>query len=373
MQGELNVPVGIINTAIGGTYIEGWLSRKAIEGNDTVKGLLSQYGSPYGSKWYYDVEELSQNAGAMSTLYNGKIGPLEGMNVAGVIWYQGESNEWASEIYGKELELLKRSWSKVFGYENEDMPFIFTQLAPYEVGTSEQMVKSYMALYMEQAWESTKDKNTAMLTLYDLPLEHMKDGLSSHPIHPRTKTPVAKRFALAAMNMVYGGRDEYTAPVYKEMDIRDNAIYVTLDRVGNNGLKTTDGSVNIHGFTIAGADGVFVNAKAEIVDKDTVKVWSDYILNPKNVIYAFSDMNQGANLCSSIDIPAAPFRTVALNDTVGNPNAALKYFVAQDWMYADKDVWVCTQTGDDLADYYSRQQSLGIYMLRIIINISLPL
>lgn len=360
LQENLDVPVGIIDTAIGGTYIEAWLSRSAIESDATVLAALKKTASPYAAAWYYGVNTFAQNAGNMSTLYNGQIGALEGMNVAGTIWYQGESNEWNADIYDDELDLLKRSWSKVFGYENGDMPFIFTQIAPYEVGTSEQMVKSYMALYMEQAWKRSADKNTAMLTLYDLPLEHMKDGVSSHPIHPRTKTPVAERFALAAMNMVYNGGDEYTAPVYKSMEIKGDVAYVTFDRVGNDGLKTTDGSVNLHGFTIAGADGIFVNAEAEIVDKDTVKVWSSYVEKPQNVIYAFSDMNQGANLCSSVGIPVSPFRTVELNDTVGRPNSSLTYFVAQDWMYADKDVWVCTETGDTPADYYKYMPSFTV-------------
>lgn len=196
-----------------------------------------------------------------------------------------------------------------------------------------------------------------MLTVYDLPLEHMKDGVSSHPVHPRAKTLVAERFAIAAMNMVYGGEDEYTAPVYKDMEIKEGVAYVKFDRVGKDGLKTTEGSSDLHGFTIAGADGVFVNAKAEIIDIDTVKVWNAYVEEPQNVIYAFSDMNQGANLCNSVGIPASPFRTMPLDDTVGSPNAALKYFVAQDWMYADKDVWVCTQTGETPADYYKYQPS----------------
>lgn len=360
LQENLDVPVGIIDTAIGGTYIEAWLSRSAIESDATVLAALKKTASPYAAAWYYGVNTFAQNAGNMSTLYNGQIGALEGMNVAGTIWYQGESNEWNADIYDDELDLLKRSWSKVFGYENGDMPFIFTQIAPYEVGTSEQMVKSYMALYMEQAWKRSADKNTAMLTLYDLPLEHMKDGVSSHPIHPRTKTPVAERFALAAMNMVYNGGDEYTAPVYKSMEIKGDVAYVKFDRVGNDGLKTTDGSVNLHGFTIAGADGIFVNAEAEIVDKDTVKVWSSYVEKPQNVIYAFSDMNQGANLCNSVGIPVSPFRTVELNDTVSRPNSSLTYFVAQDWMYADKDVWVCTETGDTPADYYKYMPSFAV-------------
>lgn len=335
LQAKLDVPVGIINSAIGGTVIEGWLSKEAIEGDSAVKSKLEEY------KLYYNENNWPEKAGNMSTLYNQKIGPLEGMNIAGVIWYQGESNRKRSEIYDIELDLLKRSWGKAFGYEDGDMPFIFTQVAPYynpdiKMGSND---LGYLAMYMEKGFKLSENKNTAMLTIYDLPLEHVKNGVSFDPIHPRTKIPVGERFAQSAINMVYGGGKEYTAPVYKSMEVKDGAVYVTFEHTGD-GLKVIGNTNDIHGFTIAGSDGVYVNAKAEITGKNTVKVWNDRVEDPANVIYAFDNYNQGANLANSEDIPVSPFRTVSLNDTMSKPDSSIKYFVSQDWMTADKDAWV---------------------------------
>lgn len=334
LQQKLDVPVGIINSAIGGTVIEGWLSKAAVDGDSEVKSKLKEY------KLYYDETNWPDIAGKMSTLYNQKIGPLEGMNIAGVIWYQGESNGKYSEIYDLELDLLKRSWSKAFGYENGDMPFIFTQVAPYYHHTkTDDNQLGYLSMYMERAWRLSENKNTAMLTIYDLPLEHVKNGKSADPIHPRTKVPVGERFAQSALNMVYGGGKVYTAPVYKSAEVKDGAVYVTFDCTGN-GLKAIGNSGDIHGFTVAGADGVYVNAKAQIIDKNTVKVWNDRVEDPKNVIYAFDNYNQSANLANSEGIPASPLRTVKLNDSTSKPDASVKYFNSQDWMNADKDAWV---------------------------------
>lgn len=345
LQEKLKVPVGIINSAIGGTVIEGWLSREAIEGDTEVKTALQEYGL------YYNEDNWPTTAGTMSTLYNQKIGPLEGMNIAGVIWYQGESNSNRSEIYDIELDLLKRSWSKVFGFENEDMPFIFTQVAPYRYdnGMVNNQHLGYLAMYMERGWKLSENKNTAMLTVYDLPLDHVKDGVSTNPIHPRVKTPIGERFYKSAYNMVYGGNKEYTAPVYKSMEIKEHAIYITFEHVGA-GLQLTDDSGDIHGFTIAGQDGVYVNAQAELIDKDTVMVWNERVAEPKNVMYAFDNFNQGANLCNSVEIPVSPFRTVDIDDTTKNPDATLSYFTAQDWMCADKDVWVYDSTNTENAN-----------------------
>ena len=329
LQESLKVPVGYINCAVGGSPIEAWLSREAIGADEDVKAALK-------SRNLYK-ENATSNAYDMSNLYNQKIGPLEGMNVAGMIWYQGETNGERSEIYDIEFDLLKRTWSQVFGFADGDMPLIFTQVAPYQAATVNQI--GYLSMNMEKAWKLSADKNTAMLAIYDLPLDHIKNGKSYNSIHPRTKTPVAERFYQSAMNMVYGGTEEYTAPVYKGMEIKNNAIYITFDRVGS-GLTTTDSTSDVHGFTIAGEDGVYVNAKAKIINEKVVKVWNDRVAEPKNVIYAFDNLNQGANLCNSAKIPASPFRTAAVDDTVMNPDGSITYFLAQDWMYADKDVWV---------------------------------
>ena len=338
LQETLDVPVGVLNTAIGGTVIEGWLPRDAVEADAEVKAALKKYNL------YYDAEWWPTSAGSMSTLYNQKIGPLEGLNIAGTIWYQGESNSNRAEIYDIELNLLKKSWSEKFGFENNTMPFIFTQVAPYRYdnGSKNPQHLGYLAESMENSFRANEDNNMAMLTIYDLPLDHMRDGTSSDPIHPRIKTPVGQRFALAALNMVYGGGDEYTAPVYTSMEIKDHAIYITFDRVGDGLMTIRDAT--LHGFAIAGEDNVFVGAKAEIVDDNTVKVWSNRVSDPKNVTYAFDNFNQSANLINAVGIPASPFRTVDVDDTTLKPAASIRYFTAQDWMFADGDAWVYDST-----------------------------
>lgn len=339
LRAKLDVPVGFINTAQGGSIMESWLSAEAIESDSEVKAALQEYDLYFNEENYEDI------AGMTSTLYNQKIAPLEGLNIAGTIWYQGESNSNRSEIYDIELALLKESWGKVFGFTNGDMPFIFSQVAPYNYdhGNTNNQHLGYLAMYMERGYQLCDPETTAMLTVYDMPLEHMRDGVTSDPIHPRIKTPVGERFFQSALNLVYGGTEEYTAPVYKSMEVKGNAIYVTFDHVGE-GLATTDLSMNVHGFTIAGADGVYVNAQAEIIDKDTVKVWNNRVSEPKNAMYAFDNYNQGANLCNSVNIPASPMRTVTYNDTTLKPESSIQYFTAQDWMYADKDVWVYDAT-----------------------------
>lgn len=94
----------------------------------------------------------------------------------------------------------------------------------------------------------------------------------------------------------------------------------------------------LHGFTIAGSDGIYVNARARIIGKDKVRVYNERVEDPQNVTYAFDNLNQRSNLANSEGIPASPFRTDKIGDTAMKPQ--LTYFVGDNWIYADQDEWV---------------------------------
>ena len=87
MQEKLDVPFGILYTPVGGSVIEAWISRDAIENDAEYKAFLQSNNK------YCDEDNWPARGNRMSALFNQKIGPLKGYNVAGTIWYQGESNE----------------------------------------------------------------------------------------------------------------------------------------------------------------------------------------------------------------------------------------------------------------------------------------
>lgn len=177
-------------------------------------------------------------------------------------------------------KFLKESWGKDFGFKNDDMPFIYTQVAPdcYDSAQSDWFKLGYMAEAMTDAYLLNENNNTAMISLYDVSLEYGVEG----PIHPNTKIPVGERFAQSAINLCYDGGKETSAPIFKDIEIKGNTVYVNFTHVGE-GLVSL--GKDIHGFNIAGEDGVYVNANAKIIDKDTVMVWNDNLKAPKNVTY----------------------------------------------------------------------------------------
>ena len=58
-------------------------------------------------------------------------------------------------------------------------------------------------------------------------------------------------------------------------------------------------------------DDEFFPAEAKIV-KNTVVVWSDKVISPVAVRYAWSNNPEGANLYNKEGLPATPFRTSEL-------------------------------------------------------------
>ena len=341
LREKLGVPVGFLNTPLGGTCIEAWISREGIESDETVKTYLQERGR------YYDENNWPQLFNRMSALYNQKIGALAGYHVAGTIWYQGETNLGSSDIsiYTHMLNLLQKDWSRTFGYSDGDMPFIFAHIAPHTYTTGSYGPATSMAYFweaMSDAWANSPD-TMAQVPIYDLPLTHWFTNLSGEaysngPIHPADKIPVGQRMAAAALGLVYDGKEAGTAPVYKSMEIVNGKIRVTFDQVGS-GLQIKDGNATLHGFAIAGEDGVYVDAYARIVSADTVEVWNDRVPDPKNVTYAFNSFNMAANLQNAAGIAAAPFRSTR-NTVDGN------LYLPRDWQYADGETWVVTGSTD---------------------------
>jgi hypothetical protein len=115
----LNIPVGLIHTSWGGSYIEAWMppatfkdiSEKPIPATDT--DIKIQNGSP-------------------TVLYNGMIYPILGYGIRGVIWYQGEANRNEPALYAKMFDAMVREWCNLWGMG--EFPFYYCQIAPYNYG-----------------------------------------------------------------------------------------------------------------------------------------------------------------------------------------------------------------------------------------------
>ncbi|MDD3118251.1 MAG: sialate O-acetylesterase [Victivallales bacterium] len=230
-----------------------------------------------------------------SGIRNGMIAPLIPYSLRGVIWYQGEANTGNPKLYRRQLPDLVRDWRQAWG---EDFYFLVVQLPNYGRQWPAPQESSWAELRAAQAALSTILPRTGYVVTIDL-------GEADN-IHPAAKKPVGQRLARLALDLVYGKKLVARSPEFAAMTVRNGKAVIRFNHVGS-GL-TAKGSPTLHHFAVAGKDGYFYWARAEIIDKDTIEVWSGKVPHPVTVRYAWAFNPAGGNLYQAEGLPAAPFQ-----------------------------------------------------------------
>jgi len=271
LNSELNVPVGLINSSWSGSAAEPWTSTEAITENTVLAAL--------------------KNPANTSQMYNAMIYPITNFQIAGVLWYQGESNIGRYSTYKELFSTMISSWRKVWGNE---FPFYFAQIAPYSgYGPTDNA-----AFLREQQTRTLSLPNTGMIITSDL-VNDVKD------IHPQMKKEVGLRFADLALAETYKKTiSGYKSPVYESMKIEKGKIRISFTNA-EKGLMTKGDTPTE--FLIAGDDKKFVPASAKI-DGNTVVVSNKDIKNPVAVRFGFSNAGM-PDLFSKDGMPVNLFRT----------------------------------------------------------------
>jgi len=236
-------------------------------------------------------QERTRNSWTPSGLYNGMIAPLLPYAIKGVIWYQGESNVGRAEQYRTLFPAMIESWRAA--WKSKDMPFLFVQIAPWAGYKGD---TAWAELCEAQLWTAERVPHTAMAVTIDIG--------DPRDIHPGNKAPIGDRLARAAEAVAYGKKVEYSGPVFKGIVVTGGKAILSFKHVGG-GLAAK--GETLKGFTVAGADGKFVNANAEIKG-DTVVVSSPEVPQPAAGRYGWAHYPD-ANLFNRAGLPASPFRT----------------------------------------------------------------
>ena len=326
----LKVPVGLIESAWGGTRIEPWTPPAGFAMVPQTKTYLYQIAAankeyqaqlkkclPYMDKWLaqaredlaagknikplepaYPVHKL--NSRTMPTgLYNGMIAPLVPFAMRGAVWYQGESNLADGMNYFYKMDALIKGWRKL--WNESDFPFYFVQIAPYRYGAA----RSLPALWEGQYRAAERIKNCDLVFPGDV--GNIRD------IHPRRKYPVGKRLALLALVNTYGKKIAgFKSPAFESLKVDGNKLVISFKNL-ETGLKTNDGKAPAE-FMIAGKDEKYYPARAEIKG-DTVVLSSDKVAAPVSAKYAWHNLAV-PNLISSAGLPVLPFQTIEKKDNL---------------------------------------------------------
>ena len=364
---KLGIPMGMIGTSWSGTVAQAWTSLDALASEPATKDFVRDFentkaslpqvaqtykdslpawqlaqdtwqkevNQPYQvalKQWAQDARaakaagtpepakpQLAKSAprkpaapgGSPNTptvLYNGMIAPIVPYAIKGAIWYQGESNAGAAVQYRKLFPAMITDWRKNWG--QGDFSFFFVQLANFNPRHDQPT---------ESNWAALREAQSMTLSLPNTGQAVIIDIGQANDIHPRNKSEVGARLALAARHVTYGEKElVYSGPTYEAMKIEGNQVRLSFNNIGSGltiaGAPATDVAVppaaparELKGFAIAGADHKFVWAEAKI-DGKSIVVSSEQIKEPTAVRYGWAD-NPQVNLYNKEGLPTSPFRT----------------------------------------------------------------
>ncbi len=292
LQGELGVPVGMIESAWGGSRIEPWTPAEAYK---DAKAFAQENAQ---QPLVIDGVKPGQN-------YDAMVRPLAPYALRGVLWYQGESQVICCNDglrYADKMETLIRGWRAA--WQQNNLPFYYVQVAPF-LYTKRKDKLAHSDEELPKLWEAQAATltipYTGMVATTDL-----VDDLSN--IHPGRKRDVGGRLADLALAKTYHRQSvAFTGPTFLKMEIRGSQAVVHFNNVA--GGLSARGGTPLTDFEVAGMDGKFVSAEA-IIRGDTVIVSASQVLAPRAVRFAWRETAR-PNLINRAGLPAYPFRTDA--------------------------------------------------------------
>lgn len=334
LQKELDVPVGLIVGAVGGTPSGRWLSPEMLAADAACQALLKKSGAADSQKKYKEAlakwEEAVKAAKAAKKrpprkprgpfragdLYARFIKPVVPYTMRGVLWDQGESG---TKVPGVDqftlMGALIKGWRKAWG--EGDFPFLYIQ-KPSGGGCAWDPKGDNPVTRMANAFAAQPAKvngagDGAYRELHIRIMQHPKTAMVSASdlgsgIHPSNKSGYGRRACRVALGFVYGRDVAIYGPVYKSHEVVGNTVLVSFKHVGNWGLAVRGGE-KLQGFEIAGADGVYQWADANICIGNTVILTSAKVAKPVNVRYGWGRNHPWANLFNKDGLPALTFRT----------------------------------------------------------------
>ncbi len=232
-----------------------------------------------------------------SACYYGMMSPLIPMTVKGAIWYQGCSNVHNPDGYTKFFDAMIKDWRHNF--TGGDFPVYVVQLAAF-MGTHEEVFDSAWARFRWMQYNLEKNlENVGTIVTIDVG-DHAD-------IHPKDKQTVGERLANLAAIKTYrieGVEDTRPNPEFASSINKKVIVKFSCEALGISG-----NAKELKGFQLAGADGVYHWAKAEIsnASPNIVEVTCEAVATPTKVRYAWDDYPDCNLISKDQGFPCGPF------------------------------------------------------------------
>lgn len=295
LRDSLNVPVGIISNSIGGSPTEAWVDFETLQHN--MPEILNNWkAGPYLQPWVQN--RIIENVGNTKTdrhpyepsyLFSAGIRPLGRFPIAGVIWYQGESNAHNIELHETLFSSLVDSWRA--NWESPGLPFIFVQLSSLD----------------RPSWPAFRDSQRRLAKQIEgAAMAVSSDYGDSLDVHPRNKRPIGQRLARQALRKVYSMNNiEADGPeIIRAEPFGKGKVKLVFAHA--DGLTTSDGQPPLT-FEVASHDGLYHWADSVEISNNCIILYSDKVNNINYVRYGWQPFTR-ANLVNGAALPASTFK-----------------------------------------------------------------
>ena len=297
LRDSLKVPVGIICDAVGGATAESWIDRNTLEWKFPVI-LRDWINNDFIQDWargraaknisYKKGDKFARHPYEPCYLFESAILPLGHPAIAGVIWYQGESNAHNFEAHEYLFPLLVDSWREWF--LDPDMPFLYVQLSSLN----------------RPSWTWFRDSQRKLLeSRPNLGMAVSSDLGDPTDVHYKDKKPVGERLARLALKGSYGFDLVPSGPLFKSATVSGREVTVEFEY--GDGLKPSTGT-EVIGFELAGKDMLYHEAACRLVG-DRAVLSSPEVKEPVYVRYAWKPYTR-ANLVNGAGLPASTYLAV---------------------------------------------------------------
>ena len=322
LRAKLGLPVGIVGCNWGGTSILSWMDDVALNRSVPAMKAAADYESKYGEipldEWQarqnafqHDMDvwnakvaevkeanpgiewaEVEKQAGVCpwnpppgpgspyrpGQLHRTMVETIVPVALSGILFYQGESDVERAEVYGELLITLVNRWRELFG--DAELPFYNVQLPMFiDAGAKDDFRWAILRQQQEKAWHALRNSCLAV----------MIDAGEYGNIHPVDKVTPGTRLA-----QVYLGADETPRALAKSTC--GNVLTVALTHP-----VTGEGTL----FEVAGEDGLYVPAKAEL-DGSKIRLTAEGVAHPVKARYAWVNWGK-VRVFGENGLPLAPF------------------------------------------------------------------
>ena len=249
-----NIPKGLLregDNVITVRFVNHGAAPKFVEDKPYLIRWADGTTLPLSQEWLVHQGVTMPNQPSMPTgfqnmaaaAYNGMLFPLAPYAVAGMVWYQGESNTGRAQVYEAQLRSLMQDWRKQFLQPN--LPFVIVQLANFMAPNPEPQETGWAELRESQRRAALSDPHAELAVAIDLG--------EANDIHPLRKKELAERVVLAFDKLVFGKHVSLSPQPLSAKTAGDGTIVVTFDQP----VTATQG------FEIADAEGPFRNVRCE--------------------------------------------------------------------------------------------------------------